>query len=269
MRSEARPSTSTMTLAATGLLVPGRLDVAHLVLRPGEVTVVVGENGAGKSTLLDSLAGILHPQAGIVQLEGRDIRSLDVRERAQRMASLGQGDPPLEDLLVVERIAQGLVPRRGPRALLDAATLTRVDAVANDVDVVPLLQRRLGTLSAGERRRVHLARALVDPAAQVILLDEPFSGLDLRVTRALHGVLRRRAETSIVVVSVHDLTVALTIGDRLLGLRAGSLVVDGALPGALDDDAVRRLYGIADAHVFSADGYVAVGFRVARLGDKV
>jgi iron complex transport system ATP-binding protein len=224
---------SALTLTLRDVVVDGRLDVPHLSVGPG-LLVVVGENGAGKSTLLDVLAGIVAPNTGTARVDGVSLSSLSPRARACRIASLGQRDEVLGDVLVAERIAAGLAPRRGLSALFDDEASSAVAVVAAEMGIEPLLHRRGDALSGGQRRRVSLARTLVDDSVRVLVLDEPFAGLDVQSTHLVVSALRKRAANGhIVVVSVHDVATALALGGRLLGLRTGTIVVDGALPEIL------------------------------------
>ncbi len=252
-----------MSLSALGVSVGSRLVDVTLTFVPGTLTVVVGENGAGKSTLLDVLSGVLAPKSGAVRLTDASARELDVaalapRDRARRIASLGQRPVDVDDITAAERIAHGLAPRRGSHALVDGAARARIEAAAGALGVAPLLGRALGTLSSGERRRVEVARALVDDEAPVLIVDEPHAGVDVRhqglVSRAL--VARARAGAT-VVASVHELGAA-AFADRLVGLRDGRVVVDGAPDDALSAASVDALYGVSGAVVVRESGAVAV-----------
>ena len=226
------------TLVLADVDVPGRLRVSSLTLSPG-LTVVVGENGAGKSTLLDVLAGVLVPEDGSVAVDGVVLSSCTPRDRARAIASLGQHDDAGLDVVVAERIARGLAPRRGLHALYDHDAEALVAAVAGELGLHEKVAQRVDRLSGGQRRRAGIARALVDDQARVIVLDEPFSGLDAGASTLVVAALRRRAAAGVVVVvSVHDVATALALGGRLLGLRAGEIVVDGALPAVLSAAAV-------------------------------
>jgi iron complex transport system ATP-binding protein len=228
-----------------GPVTAPRLYVEALTLTAG-ITVVVGDNGAGKSSLLDALAGVLKPTAGHVFLDdaehGRlDVHSLPARHRARHISSLGQQPLVVTGLSAVERIAQGLVPRRGPDARIDDATRRRVDDVARELGIADLLAAPLNRLSGGQRQRVHVARTLIDHEANIVMLDEPFAGLDDAASALLVSALRRRRH-QLLVTSVHDLGLAVALDGRLLGLRAGSLVVDStteALLAPTNEDAGR------------------------------
>jgi iron complex transport system ATP-binding protein len=239
----------TLLLELDQVSVPGRLAPLSLSLAPGVLVVVVGENGAGKTTLLDVLAGVLPPPHGAVRLDGVLLSSLRPRERARLVASLGQERIELE-ATVAERIAQGLAPRRGSGALLDESALERVRRIAEELGVSHLLGRELPTLSGGERRRVDVARALVDEEAACFILDEPHAGVDVRHQSLVTAALRRRAGAGrLVVTSVHDLSVAAALADRLLGLKDGRVLIDGAPEAALTPAGIEALYGVRGAKV--------------------
>lgn len=253
----------TSKLRARGLTVrAGRkrlLDDVELAFETGTVTVVVGENGAGKSTLLDCLAGIRAPTVGEVTLDGVSLSRLSPRERAQRVSSLAQANALSDDLSAAARIAQGLIPRRGTQALVDAHALSSVRAVAEELGVEHVLGQRLSTLSGGERRRVEVARALVDDRARAYLLDEPHAGVDARHAFLVTKALRARAERgALVVTTVHDLGAALSLADRVVGLRDGRVLVDAPASSALTREQLLALYDVSGEVVVSSSGTRAV-----------
>jgi iron complex transport system ATP-binding protein len=233
-----------------GAPVP-RLQVPSLELGPG-LTVVVGENGAGKSTLLDVAAGVLAPTTGAVLLDGSPLSTRTPSARARVIASLGQRPRSAPWLRVDERIAQGLAPRLGARATPDHPAVAHVlEALA----LGALRHRTLTSLSGGEQQRAHIGRALVDSDAGVVLLDEPFAGLDEGATALVVAVLQARAGAgAAVVVSVHDLGLAALLGGRVLGVANGRVAVDGTGAAALE--AAAALLG---GRVSVVDDGVSVG----------
>mgnify|MGYP000880106532 CR=1 FL=1 len=251
-----------MSLVARGVTVKGsrgapRVVDADVEAPPGLVTVVLGENGAGKSTFLDVLAGLLAPDAGDVQLFGASLRTLDPRARARAIASVAQLAPHAPLTTTTERIAHGLVPVRGTRPLLDETARAAVVAAARDLDVERHLASPLGALSGGERRRVELARGLVDASARAVILDEPFAGIDVSRRASVAARLRARARAgAVVVVSVHELDVAIAVGDRFVGLREGRVV---ARAQALDRAFVRAVFDV-EARVVADGGARGVVF---------
>jgi ABC-type sulfate/molybdate transport systems ATPase subunit len=196
----------------------GRREILHGIdaeLRAGEVTALLGPNGAGKSTLLAALAGALAPAQGSVECRGRIALALQSPDLARRSVLAN----------VTTALAWWGVPRaeRRDRALAALSTLGAED----------LARRAANELSGGERRRVHLARAIaVQP--DVLMLDEPFAGLDGTARSDLladvAGVLRDPARATLVVV--HDRAEAWALADRLLVLIDGRLLADGS-PGQM------------------------------------
>ena len=191
----------------------GKRDVVTDVsaeLRAGEIVALLGPNGAGKSTLLDALAGALPAAHGRVERQGRVAIALQSPDLARRTVLAN----------VMLALAWWGVPRpeRAQRAR------EALQAIGAD----HLARRRAATLSGGERRRVHLARAIaVRP--DVLLLDEPFAGLDAEVRSNLleDALSALRSSTRATLVVVHDRAEAWALADRLLILLNGRLAAAG------------------------------------------
>jgi len=195
-----------------------------LSLTSGHLVALVGPNGAGKTTLLRALAGLV-PATGAIELGGRALSSLSLRDRARHLAYLPQGHIVHWPLLARDIVALGRYPhgatdpaRLSPR---DIQAVTRAMQVA---DVVQFADRRANELSGGERSRVALARVLA-VEAPVILADEPTSSLDPRHQLDVMNTLRAAADRGVLVILVtHDLGLAARFADRVLVLSAGRLV---------------------------------------------
>lgn len=239
-------------LAATQLTVRrgGRaiLDRVDLAFEGGGLTAVVGPNGAGKSTLLATLAGLAVPDAGTVTLDGRALTAWSRRALARRRAYLPQG-ARIEWPISVERlVALGLTPELPAFGPLPAAMRVRVAAALADADLEAHAAQAATTLSGGELARAMLARALVgDPAA--LIVDEPMAGLDPR--HALDAMTRLRDQArrgKLVVVAIHDLTLAARFADRLVALRDGRVLADGPTAQVLTPALLSELFEL-DARV--------------------
>jgi len=194
------------------------LDVPALELREGEVLTVIGPNGSGKSTLL-RIAGLLEqPSRGVVRFRGRPVDAASSLAERRRMATVFQ-HPLLADMTVAQNVAIGLKFRR-----VGDERDERVGRWLERLGIAPLRDQRARTLSGGQAQRVALARALVlEP--EVLLLDEPFAGLDTP-TRAellpdLGAILRHDRVTTMLVT--HDRGEAQALGDRAAVLMAGHI----------------------------------------------
>ncbi|WP_426164617.1 ABC transporter ATP-binding protein [Sandarakinorhabdus sp. DWP1-3-1] len=238
-----------MSLVATALARPPMLAPTDIALHPGALVGLVGPNGAGKTTLLRVLAGLGHGP-GTVTLEGTPLAALPARQRATRLAWLPADRDVAWPMRARDVVVLGLAGGSDDGAVADA--LTRADAAA-------FADRRVDTLSTGERARVLLARALVNRPA-VLLLDEPTANLD--PGHRLHVMDLLRAEATrgaIVLVALHDLDLAMTRCDRLLLVADGALVADGPPAAVLDAGRLAAIFGVAR----SADGWVTAGRSAA------
>jgi iron complex transport system ATP-binding protein len=228
---------------------PDVLRGVDLRAAPGELTALLGPNGAGKSTLLRTVAGLLPPVHGDVSLGGADLARLTPEARARRVAVVLTERVDAGLLTARELVALGRHPHTGARGTLRAADHAAVDDALAAVRATPFAERRVGRLSDGERQRVLVARALAQ-APDLLLLDEPTAFLDAPSRVGVTGLLRRLARDRgiVVVVSTHDVELALRVADRVWlldrtgGVRSGppaDLVADGAVGAAFDSDELR------------------------------
>ena len=196
------------------------LDVPALGVAPGEALAVIGPNGSGKSTLLRVVGLLEEPAQGTVRIHGRSVAARRALAERRRMATVFQ-HPLLADMTVAENVALGL----RFRGLGADAQETRVSRWLERLNIAPLRDQRARTLSGGQAQRVALARALVlEP--EVLLLDEPFAGLDEPSRDALlpdvAAILRHDRITTFLVT--HDRGEAQALADRVAVLMAGRIV---------------------------------------------
>ncbi len=184
----------------------------------GEILTVLGPSGCGKSTLLRLIAGLDAPDAGTIEIDGRDVGGLE--PRARDVAMVFQSYALYPHMTVLENIAVPLKLRGSSR---DEAA-GKATETAGRLGLSELLDRRPRQLSGGERQRVALARALVrDP--KVFLLDEPLSNLDAQLrenARAELKVIFRSLRSTVVYVT-HDQTEAMSLSDRVAVMHSGAL----------------------------------------------
>ena len=207
------------------------LDGVSLLVRPGSSVAVVGASGAGKSTLAKLAVRFADPDHGVVRLDGHDVRDVTLRSLREHVALLLQ-EAPLFDGTVRENVAYG----RPDASDEDVAAALAAAAAGGLADELPAgVRTRTGqrgrALSGGQRRRVAMARALLQDAP-VLVLDEPSAGLDATSTRRLLEPLRRLMRDRATLLITHDLELA-AAADEVVVLDAGRVVQRGA-PAALD-----------------------------------
>ena len=209
-----------------------------LDLRAGELVCLLGPNGAGKSTLINTLTGGLRPLAGAVRLAGDDVHALPARELARRVSVVLTDRVDAGALTAYDLAALGRHPHTDWLGRLGEADHAAVRAALASAGAAALAGRLVGELSDGERQRVMLARALAQEAP-LLVLDEITAFLDLprrvEVMRILRALAHHEGRT--VLLSTHDLDLALRTADRIWLLPKGT---DGA-PAALHDGAPEDL----------------------------
>ena len=204
---------------------------ASFTIRSGEVLGLVGPNGSGKTTLLECLARLLPIDGGIV----RPDEPLAPRSRRDALFYMPDGILPWPDQTV------GWTLRFS--ASLQGVLRADADEIARALDLVALDRQRVGTLSKGQHKRLLIALALLTPQP-MLLLDEPFDGLDLRQMREVGPLLRRVAATGrALLLSIHQLHDAVRVCDRLVLLSDGRVVGEGTL------DQLRARVGRPEADV--------------------
>ena len=217
---------------------------ADIELSGGELVAVVGPNGAGKSTLIRVLAGLLRPRSGTVSLDGVDLRALDRRRIARRIAVVPQVFDTLFPFSVREVVGLGRTARLGFFGRAGDADRAAVTHAMGELDLEALASRPIDALSGGERQRALLAMALAQEA-DVLLLDEPTAHLDPAHQLATLALLRRlAAERRLVVVAVlHDLNLASALASRIVVIADARIRSDGPPSRVLTDELVRSVFG--------------------------
>lgn len=224
------------------------LDGVDFSVADGETLCVLGRSGTGKSVLLKTIIALLDPDAGRVEVLGRDLHALDERGRLQARRDLGyvfQGAALFDSLSVLENVGFPLFQRREPAETVRS----RVTEVLAEVGLADAIDRYPSELSGGMQKRVGLARAIIQ-RPRIVLYDEPTTGLDPLTTDTINALIvdlaQRHGVTSLVVT--HDVRSAFAIADRMLLLERGRIAAIGtpAEVCASPDPLVRRFLGLDD-----------------------
>jgi ABC-type Fe3+/spermidine/putrescine transport system ATPase subunit len=198
------------------------IDDLSLDVMRGEIFALLGPSGCGKSTTLRQIAGFDQPDSGSIELAGRTLVSSDnatfVPAQKRNMGMVFQSHAVWPHLTVFENVAYPLRLRRAPAAEVDRSTRHAIRQVGLD----GLEDRPSTTLSGGQRQRVALARALVY-RPEVLLLDEPFSSLDVKLREQMRvelKLLHRQVGVTVILVT-HDQSEALSLADRIAVMNHG------------------------------------------------
>jgi lipopolysaccharide export system ATP-binding protein len=212
---------------------------ASLYVRRGEAVGLLGPNGAGKTTIFYMVTGLIKADAGRIELDGYDITSLPMYQRAR----LGIGYLPQE-----ASIFRGLTVEENIRAVLEAVEPDRkkrqreLDALLDEFSITRLRKTPSIALSGGERRRVEIARALATRPAYM-LLDEPFAGIDPIAVGDIQALVRHLTQRGIgVLITDHNVRETLGLTDRAYIIYSGEVLMEGQPDEIVNNPEVRRLY---------------------------
>jgi iron complex transport system ATP-binding protein len=226
------------------------VDDLSITVPTGRISVIVGANACGKSTLLRGLARLLSPRAGVVLLDGQEIRSLPTRVVAQRLGILPQQPIAPDGIVVSDLVARGRHPHQRWFRQWSRDDQRAVDAALHATETADLADRSVDELSGGQRQRVWIAMALAQ-GTDILLLDEPTTFLDLAhqiEVLDLLEALNRDGRT--IVCVLHDLNLACRYAHHLVAMKDGAIVVEGPPAVVVTPERVDEVFGL-DARVIT------------------
>lgn len=235
------------------------LDEVTACFAQGGVTSLIGPNGAGKSTLLGVMSRLQPADSGRVLVDGVDVAVNGGRELARRLAVLRQDNAVSIRLTVRELVGFGRFPHNGGHPTPEDHE--HVEAALAAMELEDLADRHLDELSGGQRQRAHIAMVLAQDT-DYVLLDEPLNNLDLRHATAIMRMLRRTAAErgKTIVLVIHDINIAAAYSDRIIAMKHGEIVADGAPADIMCTEVLREIYDMEMQVTEVAGRYVALYF---------
>ncbi len=208
-----------------------------------KITSIIGSNGSGKSTLLMLVARILKNYQGDIFLNGKNIREYSIREYARNISVVHQRNQVYNDLDVKTIVGYGRLPYSSYLQRFSKEDFEIIEEAMNITSLTSLKDRELRTLSGGQQQRVWIAMALAQKTP-IILLDEPTTYLDIKYQIEILNLVRdinMNSKTTIIMVH-HDINQAINYSDKLIGLKDGSIVFDGAPKDVITCESLKELY---------------------------
>tara|TARA_B110000003_G_scaffold34693_1_gene31992 strand:- start:462 stop:1235 length:774 start_codon:yes stop_codon:yes gene_type:complete len=214
----------------------------------GEILSIIGPNGAGKTSLLNVLSGNLNAYNGLVSYNNIPLNNISIQERAYTRAVMSQFQSIAFDYSVRDILEMGWLDYNFERIQEDLISFQQ--EIIEECDIQNLIDQKFNTLSGGEQRRVHFARALIQlwqplntEDQKYLLLDEPFSNLDLvHKVKMMNSIKKRAGSGTGVLMILHDLNLAYSFSDKIVILKNGKLVEKGKTKNMLSAKLLARAY---------------------------
>ena len=210
-----------------------------LSVSSGEIVGLLGPNGAGKTTTFYSLAGFVRPEFGQIMIDGHDVTSLPMHERSRQGLGYLAQEPT---------VFRGLTVEQNLRAILERTVkgrveqMRRIKRILEEFGLWGLRAQKAWSLSGGEKRRLEIARAMLHEP-KLILLDEPFVGIDPITVGELKGMITKLRSQGIgILITDHNVRETLPIIERAYLIFDGQILVEGTSKQLLEDPKARQLY---------------------------
>ena len=227
-------------------------------VKRGSILAIIGPNGAGKTTLLRGISGLIAVGKGDISLDGQKLASQSAMERAKLMATVPQAANLPPDFLVRDLVMLGRTPYLNWLGQTSKVDEEIVHESLQQTQSLPLINRNIDQLSAGEQQRVLLARALAQ-TTPVLLMDEPTTHLDLKYQFELLQLTRNLTTTKglMTLLVLHDLNLASRWSDQIMVLNKGCMAAVGTPKEVLRDDLLSEVYQVS-IHVDNQKGLLKI-----------
>lgn len=210
-----------------------------ITVAPGEIVGLLGPNGAGKTTTFNIVVGLIKPDSGAVLFQQRDMTRLPMHRRARLGIGYLTQEPSVFRKLSVE---QNILAILETCRMKKAERAVRLKYLLEELDLSALAKNMAYTLSGGEKRRLEITRALVT-SPKLLLLDEPFSGIDPIAVYEVQKIVRRLKERGLgILITDHNVRETLKLVDRAYLIHKGEVVYEGAAEQLVNDPRAREIY---------------------------
>jgi lipopolysaccharide export system ATP-binding protein len=215
------------------------VDRVSIRVNEGEIVGLLGPNGAGKTTTFRMVVGMVAPDSGRVTLNNQDVTKQPMYRRARRgLGYLAQQESVFKKMSAIDNIRCVLEARGMKRA----AREERARELMQDLQLMHVADSIAETMSGGEKRRLEIARAMATEP-RLLLLDEPFAGVDPITVEEIQQILAALARTGIaILITEHNVIATLRITHRAYIINQGRVIADGDAPSLVADEQVRRVY---------------------------
>jgi lipopolysaccharide export system ATP-binding protein len=215
------------------------VDGVSITVAAGEIVGLLGPNGAGKTTTFNMVVGVVRPDEGVVRFDQKEITHAAMHERARAGMGYLTQEPSVFRKLTVEQNILAILETCD----LDARErAVRLRYLLEELDLVPLAKSLAYQLSGGEKRRLEITRALVT-SPKLLLLDEPFAGIDPIAVYEVQKIVRRLRERGLgILITDHNVRETLKLVDRAYLIHKGAVVYEGNAERLVEDQRAREIY---------------------------
>ena len=220
------------------------LDKLNFSCEKGTVNVLIGLNGSGKTTLIKTIAGLLENYQGEVFIDGENLKSLSIKERAKKMAYVSQRSNAVDDFPVLDYLLFGTVNKMNFYQSPKEEDKKKVLDCAKQFGITHLIDKKLGELSGGERQIVSICAAIVQDT-NLVILDEPTSALDIKNQHAVLSIIKKIAKEQgkTFILSSHNPNHSLYLNSNVFLLKSGTIVAQGRAEDIINIEALKTVYG--------------------------
>ena len=210
-----------------------------VTVEAGEIVGLLGPNGAGKTTTFNIIVGLIKPESGIVKFKDRKITRLPMHKRARLGIGYLTQEPSVFRKLTVE---ENILAILETCEVNEQERAVRLKYLLDELDLAPLAKNKAYTLSGGEKRRLEITRSLVT-SPKLLLLDEPFSGIDPIAVYEVQKIVRRLKERGLgILITDHNVRETLKLVDRAYLIHKGEVVYEGDADQLVNDPKAREIY---------------------------